>query len=175
MAQSLLTPLPLSTPPIPAGGDTAYRDDFSPALVNGIKAAQDEHITKTVSQDYADKELGRPVLKDYSERLFAHGNVTGAVVVNMTSGNHQTMTLTGAVTLSITNPPPVSARGFLFLSIKQDATGGRVVTFPAAFKDNSGAQFAINGTSANKITDVIAYSDDGGTTWRAKQGDEWTI
>jgi hypothetical protein len=84
------------------------------------------------------------------------------------------MTLTGNVTLTISNAPPTGEFGALFLYITQDGTGGRTVTFPAAFENTAGSNFTISGTTASTMTEVIAYTLDNGTLWRTKQGDSWT-
>lgn len=56
-----------------------------------------------------------------------HGNVTGAVTVDWDNGNMQRMRLTGAVTLTFSNP--TAGRRYLLI-LEQDGTGSRLVTWP---------------------------------------------
>ena len=52
------------------------------------------------------------------------GNKTGAVTVDYRAGRWQKMTLTGNVTLTISNLPAGPIVGNMFLMLTQDATGG---------------------------------------------------
>lgn len=153
----------------PASADL-WGDDWNDALIT----LDSEHATKTIAQDFADFALKRPKLQDYSEALYAHGSVSSTVTVNLTNGNNQSMTLTADTTMSISNAPPSGNMGMLFIRVSQDATGGWTLTFPSAFKDASGATFAITDETASTMTEVFAYTDDGGTTWRTKQGTTWS-
>ena len=152
------------------GGD---EDTWGLLLVALWTASYAAFQARTEDADWADYVLSRPKLKDYSETSVSKGSVTGAVTIDVSAGNHQTMTLTGNVTLTISNPPPASTAGFLFLYITQDATGGRTVTFPASFVNEAGTNFTISGTTASKMTEVRAYTLNNGTTWRTVQGSTW--
>lgn len=144
-------------------------------IVNDIVIAFDsEFATKTINQNFADKVLSRPNFKDEATTVYAHGNVTGAVTVDIANGNMQSMTLTGNVTLTISNPAPTGNFGYLTLFITQDGTGGRTVTFPASCKNTSGSTFAITGTTLSTMTEVFAYTLDAGTLYRCKQGSTWS-
>lgn len=159
---------------LPTSGDPEtnnnYADDINAAITNNAS----EHATKTINQNYADKVMSRPNFKDYAETVYAHGNVSGAVTVDLENGNHQTMTLTGDVTLTVSNPSPTGNRCFLALDVTQDGAGGRTVTFPSAFKDSAGSTFSISGTTASETVEVFARTDDAGTLWRTKQGETWS-
>ena len=163
-----------STLPYYADQDPASEDLWYPPLLNEFIWLDGEAATKTIAQDFADKNLSRPVLKDYSETVYAHGNVSGAVTVNWQNGNHQTMTLTGNVTLTFSNAAPTGKLGAYILFITQDGTGGRTVTFPASHKATTGSTFAISGTAASTMTEVVMYTYDAGTLYRTKQGNVWS-
>jgi hypothetical protein len=64
----------------------------------------------------------------YYSDLHDAGDVTGAVTVNWANGNVQRLRLTGAVTLTFSNPKP-GAR--YLLALVQDAVGSRLVNWPA--------------------------------------------
>lgn len=154
--------------------DPAYDGLWGP-VYNTIHLFWDgELVTRTANYNFADFELSRPVLKDYGEKINARGNVTGAQTIDLTLGNHASLTLTGNVTLTVNNPSPTGNFCALVLYITQDATGGRTVTFPAAFVDTAGDNFSIIGTTASTMTEVFAYTLDGGTTWYTSQGKTWT-
>lgn len=143
-------------------------------ILNAIFIVLDsEAATKTIAQNFADKVLSRPILKDEATKVYAHGNVSGAVTVDFTNGNIQTMTLTGDVTLTLNNPAPTGNFGYFSLLFTQDGTGGRVVTFPATCKNVGGSTFAISGTTASTMTEVFGYTLDAGTLYRCKQGSTW--
>ena len=122
---------------------------------------------------YTKAEL-KQAIQDYSEKLNALGDTTGAFSIDIASGNHVSLTLTGDATLSISNAPPSGNFGILLMYVSQDATGGHTLTFPAAFVNTAGSNFTISDETASTMTQVFAFTLDGGTTWRAKQGDTWS-
>lgn len=145
--------------------DPAYADIWG-GLINAILVDIDsEFATKTFAQNFADNELTRPELKDYSESINALGNQSGTVTVDMEDGNHATMTLTGNVTtLTISNPPSSGSLGILTLQVKQDATGSRSFSWPSAVKWAGGTAPTITSTATR--TDIyVLRTTDGGTTW----------
>lgn len=68
--------------------------------------------------------------------------------VDWTDGNIQAITLTGNTTLTFTAP---SKPGPITLIVKQDATGGRTLTFPSGI-NWLGASVPTLGTDANQVT-----------------------
>lgn len=153
--------------------DPATADIWGDILNDIFIALDSEAATKTINQDYSDKELRRAILRDEAAKVNALGNVTGAVTVDISLANVCTMTLTGNITLTLTNPAPTGNHGHFYLLITQDATGGRTVTFPASCKSTAGTTFAITGTTASSMVEVYGYTLDGGTLWRVKQGETW--
>lgn len=121
---------------------------------------------RTQACNFADYELSRPVLKDYAEKVNSAGNISGAVTVDLTLGNHYTATLTGNVTFTFSNPAPSGNACILRMTLIQDGTGGRTVTWPASVQ--------WPGASAPTLTTTVAYRDefvfiteDAGTRWTA--------
>ena len=124
--------------------------------------------TRTQNYNFADFELTRPLIKDYAEKLNALGNQAGATVsVDMTLGNHVSMTLTGNIsTLTITNPAATGNVCALVLYIKQDGTGSHTFAFPAAFSWAGATTPTVTATASR--TDIFtAVTRDAGTTWAA--------
>jgi hypothetical protein len=78
------------------------------------------------------------------------GNSSTAITVNWHNGNTQLVTLTGAATITLTNPQD----GFEYvLALKQDGTGSRVPTLPASVKFSGGVTPTWS-TAAGKV-DVV--------------------
>jgi hypothetical protein len=171
MTFSLTLPTPL---------DPATNDAWGTTLNTAFTSIEDEQNTKTTLLDFAKFELRRPAVSGELYVVNALGNQTGSVSLdlgNTTAGNENwvTLTLTGDVTLSVTNIPTTSPSAIILnLNITQDGTGGHTVTFPSAFVDQTGANFTISGTDADSMVEVFAYTLDNGTTWYTKQGDTWT-
>lgn len=94
------------------------------------------------------------------EEVQALGNVTGAITVNVASGNVVTATLTGNIT------PTLTAGEFagqdMTLMLTQDGTGSRTVTWPSNFKKAGGTLTLSTGAGA---VDLIRMKYDG-TNWR---------
>jgi hypothetical protein len=154
-------------PATPIGGvtlvpikDLAYANDYAQQIYDAIDEAQNETITKTVNQNFADKVLSRPILKDYGEDLQTLLIAAGLSTWDFTAGNHARITLTANTTLTISNPTATGdfCGGILFVS--QDGTGSRTLTFPAS------VQGAPTVTTTASRTDVyLLWTIDGGTKY----------
>jgi hypothetical protein len=92
------------------------------------------------------------------------GNVSGTAIVDLSSGHVFTMTLTGNTTLSLSNPPESGKLLEVELRIKQDSTGGRVVTWPASGKWPGASPFVLT-TDANALDYIgLSVASDGSYT-----------
>ncbi len=89
-------------------------------------------------------------------------NATGTTTLNLANANVFNMTLTGTTTFVLSGATSGKACSFS-LYLKQDATGGRVVTWPASVKWSGGAP-ALS-TAANAVDILVFETLDGGTTW----------
>lgn len=83
--------------------------------------------------------------------------------INLSNGNVQMLTLTASATVSLAGATNGVACS-LSLYLKQDATGGRTVTWPIAIKWPNGVAPSLS-TGANKVDLVVLETLDGGTTW----------
>lgn len=90
------------------------------------------------------------------DEFFDLGNSGTAKAVNWTLGNKQKITLTGNCTLTFTPPEGACT---LTLLVKQDGTGGRSLTFPAAVKWSNGVPLATTPTAGK--TDIVSILFDG--------------
>ncbi|MCD6035210.1 MAG: hypothetical protein K0R63_951 [Rickettsiales bacterium] len=113
----------------------------------------------------ADNLVARPEIKDYAETRAANATATGSVTVDIENGNVHELTLTGNITtLTFSNPPATGKAGNLTLILKQDGTGGRTVSWPAAVKW-VGASAPVLSTAANAIDIVTLCTTDAGTIY----------
>ncbi len=105
-----------------------------------------------------------PTLKAYSEDKTTNATTTGAVTLDLSTTNVFDLTLTGNTTFTFSNPP-ASTKVFSFSIIaKQDATGGRTITWPASKKFAGGvAPPATTTANAIDVWSVMTY--DGGTSY----------
>lgn len=139
----------------PASGTLTNATGLPPAGVVGTAAILGAN-TFTGAQNFADQIAQRPVLKDYSETRVA----MAANDVDLTLGNTQTKTISGAQTLTFSNPPASGLAGSFTLILTNG--GSAAVTFPSAV--DWPAATAPTLTAAG--VDLLVFTTiDGGTTW----------
>ena len=90
------------------------------------------------------------------------GLVSENIDLSENGGNTHFMTLSGDVTFGFTAPPVSGKMERFILHIKMDATGGHVVTWPAAFLSPPTID-----TTPNAVNKVEIYTFDGGMTYHA--------
>ena len=112
-----------------------------------------------------DQLLTRPQLRDYSETSATPSVSGGAVTLDLEQANVFEVVLTANVaTLTLANPPAAGRAGSCSLILRQDATGGRTLTWPNTVRWGSGTSPLV--TAAANAVDIYAFiTRDGGTTW----------
>lgn len=115
-------------------------------------------VTLTGTQTLTNKTLTAPSVNGYTEGVTTASTGT-AYTINITTASVQILTLTGNCTYTF--PAAVAGKSFLLVQ-KQDATGSRTATWPAAVKWPSGTAPTLTAT-ANK-SDVFGFTCDG-TSW----------
>jgi hypothetical protein len=106
--------------------------------------------------NFHDNTVQRPVLKDYAETKVA----LAANDVDLSLGNVQTKTISGATTLTFSNPPASGSAGSFTLILTNG--GSAAVTWPTSV--DWPAATAPTLTAAG--IDVLVFTTiDGGTTW----------
>ena len=160
-----------------AGQDNSsqgFRDNFGATKTNftnaktEIEDLQDNKASTNATSNFAGNVLQKPQLKDYSETVYPHGNVSGTTTVSHINGNYQTATTTGAITLSLTNFPSSGTLGRIILDIDVSSTA-HTITVPNAVKiadnvsggDGSSKQITVP-NSGRVLYEFM--SPDGGTT-----------
>lgn len=107
-----------------------------------------------------DAVLQRPELKDYAESLSALGNISTTQALSCAVANTFSATVTGAVTLSFTNPPATGRLGSITLVLTNG--GAFTVTWPTSV-DWAGAVAPT--LTASGVDILTFFTIDGGTTW----------
>jgi hypothetical protein len=129
----------------------------------GISIANTGIASFSANVSMANNYIVAPVLQAYSERLTALGNVTGSIGLDLSLSNFFSLTATGNIAFSYSNAP--SGRVFAFtVAFKQDATGGRTITWPSGTKWPGGSVPPAT-TNANAVDIWSLMTYDGGTTW----------
>ena len=140
-------------------GDTAWYQTFttSGGTITG---------TTTLSANIvmANNNITNPTLTGYTESEISNTAVTGTYSLNCVASNFWDLTLTGNTTISPTGVPPSTRMWAGTIVAKQDATGGRTITWPAGSKYPSGVVPPAT-TTANAIDIWSLMTYDGGTSW----------
>ena len=113
--------------------------------------------TYTGTETLTNKTLTNPTVTNYTETLFT-ANTSTAITVSLANGTVQQLTLTGNAT--ITMPTATAGKSFIIL-LKQDATGGRSVTW-STVKYPGGTAPTITATASKQ--DIFSFFADG-TNW----------
>ena len=113
--------------------------------------------TYTGTETLTNKTLTNPTVTNYTETLYT-ANTSTAITVSLANGTVQQLTLTGNAT--ITMPTATAGKSFIIL-LKQDATGGRSVTWSTVTWPGATAP-TITGTASKQ--DIYSFFSDG-TNW----------
>jgi hypothetical protein len=97
----------------------------------------------------------------YTEEASSSTISTTTYTIDLANGTVQLLTLSNA-SITFTFPTSTAGRSF-FLTLKQDATGGRVVTWPASVKWAGGTTPTITATASK--SDVFSFVCVDGTSW----------
>jgi hypothetical protein len=105
----------------------------------------------------------------YTEEV-ATANTSTAYTIDLTGGSVQVLTLTASCTFTF--PTATAGRGFILL-LKQDATGSRTATWPAAVKWPSGTAPTITATALK--LDKYVFTADGTNWYGSSAGQNYTV
>jgi hypothetical protein len=112
----------------------------------------------------ANNNIINPILTGYTEAETSNTAATGTFTMNCLASNFFDLTLTGNITISPSNVPPATRVWSGTIAAKQDATGGRTITWPTGIKWPGGSAPPAT-TTANAIDIWSLMTYDGGTTW----------
>lgn len=159
-----------------AAETTTGTDDTRAVHPAGLKVELDKKANLngaafTGTNSHARNLVGQPQIKDYSEALTTDAAVTTTKTLDISTGNIFDLTLTGNVTLTITNPAPTGQACSMTLLVRQGATA-RVITYPASVAWSGGTIPDI--TAINKTTLITLITVDGGTRWYGSSVNNYT-
>ena len=149
---------PVLTAPVlgtPASGTLTNATGLPPAGVVGTAAILGAN-TFTGTQNLADQIVQRPLLKDYSESKVA----MSANDVDLELGNVFTYTLSGAQTLTFSNP--IASGNSSSFSLILTNGGSATLTFPTAVDWPAATAPTLSSAGVDVLTFVTI---DGGTIW----------
>jgi hypothetical protein len=112
----------------------------------------------------ANNNITRPILTGYTEHEVANTAATGSYSLDCGAANFWDLTLTGNITIAPTNVPPATRVWSGTIAAKQDATGGRTITWPAGTKYAGGVSPPAT-TTANALDIWSIMTYDGGTSY----------
>jgi len=146
---------------------TAIKNNFEEAL-SEIVDLQDNKASTDSNTSFNDYVVTRATLKDCAESVYAHGSVSGSVILNHESGHYQTMTTNGAITLAFNNWPSSGKLGRIILDITFSNTAHTLtVTSSTMVADNvtgynSGTETITIGSTGRYLYEFV--TPDGGST-----------
>ena len=156
----------------PAGGGTGVANNAAMTVTGSGNFAYTRTLTAATNVTFpttgtlstlagtetlTNKTLTNPTVTNYTETLFT-ANTSTALTVSLANGTVQQLTLTGNAT--ITMPTATAGKSFIIL-LKQDATGGRSVTW-STVKYPGGTAPTITATASRQ--DIFSFFADG-TNW----------
>lgn len=126
-------------------------------------------VTVDGTATLTNKTLTNPTVTNYTETAVT-ANTGTSYTIDITAGTVQVLTLTGNCTFTF---PSASAGKSFILLLKQDATGGRTATWPAAVKWPGGTAPTITST-ASKL-DKFVFTSDGTNWYGSNAGQNYTV
>jgi len=145
-------------------GETAFNNVWLDKLNAALQDIDDELLTRTFAQNFADFILSRAKLKDTCEvvQTVAAASTT---TINIEDGNIVNLTQdTNISTLTISNWPPTGNRGYLVIKRTKDATGtARTITWPTISWKGGDTEPTLTQTTG-AVDEILLWSDDAGTT-----------
>jgi cytoskeletal protein CcmA (bactofilin family) len=140
------------------------RTGTGPLTWNGAFSVTGGLTTLSANLVMANNNITRPILTGYTEHEVANTAATGTFSLDCGASNFFDLTLTGNITIAPTNVPPATRVWSGTIVAKQDATGGRTITWPAGTKYAGGVvPPATTTANALDIWSIMTY--DGGTTY----------
>lgn len=135
------------------------------AFGTGVATALGQNVTGSGGMVLATSPtVASPTINSGYTEATVTANTGTAYTIDLANGSLQILTLTGNCTFTF--PTPTAGRSFMLL-LRQDATGGRTVTWPGMVRWPSAVNPVI--TSAASKTDKFVFTADG-TNWLGSTG-----
>lgn len=125
-------------------------------------------VPPTAEINFADKELAKPLLRDYAFTVTAPSISAGVLTLDLQLGNYFDVDLDEDVTTLTLLNPLASEASTIVLFIKQDITGNWTIAWPASFEWEQDTGLSPSLTLDANAQDIFQLTTiDGGTTWQA--------
>lgn len=147
-------------------GDSNTHLEFQTDQITLAAGGTDYIDITSAGTNFADTDVVRPKLKDYSETVHAVGNVNSSTAFDFENGNVQTVTVAGidtgsTITFSLSNPPASGIAGTMTVIFTNGNAHGDVA-FHSSIKWPSDVAPSLTASGV----DVISFlTTDGGTTY----------
>lgn len=135
---------------------TMYVPTFAGSSAGLVPAATPEDAKKVL---LGDGTWDNTDLAPMSEKTQALGNVSGETVIDLSAGLAISVTITGATTFSLTNPP---STGSVVVVMQLTNGGSATITWPTSIKWAGGTAPKL---TAAGIDIVVLTTSDSGATW----------
>jgi hypothetical protein len=158
-----------------AGGSSSYRVTFTPGTLSATRTVTFPDATGTAVLDTATQTLTNKTVEagtftnGYTEETVT-ANTGTAYTIDLANGTVQILTLTGNCTFTF--PTATAGRSFILL-LKQDGTGSRTVTWPAAVKWPGSTAPTITSTASR--CDKYIFTADGTNWLGSNAGQNYTV
>lgn len=130
-----------------------------------VAVAGTDYISPTGTETVSNKTVEAGTFTNGYTEETATANTGAAYTIDLVNGSLQILTLTGNCTFTF--PAATAGKSFAVL-LKQDATGSRTVTWPAAVKWPSGTAPTITATASKG--DKLVFTADGTYWWGSVAG-----
>jgi len=162
---------------LPGGGGIRYQDTGTQTMLNYVSGSAmtsvaGAGVTNWLFNNFDlymnDNEITMPVLTDYGVTSNSLTVTANAVAVSLATGNAFEIDLeaaTGAVTITLSNPPASGTLGECILKVQQDTTAARTITWAGGTFKWPGGSAPTMSAAADAIDIYTFKTWDGGTTW----------
>lgn len=150
-------------------GNTAVQLGNTVTTLNNMTLANVTVSSGNVTANTVTINTRLDLVGDYKENVVT-ANTGTAYTISLAGGTVQFLTLTGNCTFTF--PTATTGQSFMML-LRQDGTGGRTVTWPAAVRWPSGTAPTITST-ANRM-DKFVFTADGTNWYGSNAGQNYTV
>ncbi len=144
--------------------DTIFRETGNVGIPDGAFLAEGS-VPATGNFAFGDLVISRAKFKDTRLTLTTPSSSSGTLILDKENGDvFEVALFEDVTTLTLSNFPLSGKAGFMIFIAKQDATGTRVITWPAAVKWEQDTGFSPGQTADPNAVDIyMLMSTDGGT------------
>ena len=127
----------------------------------------DGSVAATGDFNWADNDIERVNLKDYSEEQTSPVSSSATITIEIQDGNvFEVVLFEDITTMTLSNPSPTGTSCSITLILRQDATSGWTITWPASVDWPGGIAPTLS-VGTLEVDIVVLMTIDAGTRWYA--------